>query len=85
MNERFPLESEIRRRISVAGPMPVVEYMALCLFDREHGYYTTHDPFGARGDFRTQSANENVERAVADLRATAPARFHQRFPGYDAA
>jgi SAM-dependent MidA family methyltransferase len=48
-----PLEAEIRRRIAAAGPMPVNEYMALCLTDREHGYYTTHDPFGARGDFIT--------------------------------
>jgi NADH dehydrogenase [ubiquinone] 1 alpha subcomplex assembly factor 7 len=50
---RSPLENEIRRRIAVAGPMPLAEYMALCLFDREHGYYTTRDPFGARGDFIT--------------------------------
>lgn len=50
---RSPLEAEIRRRIVAAGPMPVAEYMALCLFDREHGYYTTRDPFGARGDFIT--------------------------------
>lgn len=53
MDGRPPSENEIRRRIAVAGPMPVAEYMALCLFDREHGYYTTHDPFGARGDFIT--------------------------------
>lgn len=33
--------------------MPVSEYMALCLFDPQHGYYTTRDPFGARGDFIT--------------------------------
>ena len=33
--------------------MPVAEYMALCLFDPAHGYYTTHDPLGARGDFIT--------------------------------
>jgi NADH dehydrogenase [ubiquinone] 1 alpha subcomplex assembly factor 7 len=50
---RSPLEMEIRRRIASAGPMPVAEYMALCLFDPAHGYYTTHDPFGARGDFIT--------------------------------
>jgi len=50
---RSPLEMEIRRRIALAGPMPVAEYMALCLFDPAHGYYTTHDPFGARGDFIT--------------------------------
>jgi SAM-dependent MidA family methyltransferase len=47
------LEIEIRRRIETAGPMPVAEYMALCLFDREHGYYATRDPLGARGDFIT--------------------------------
>lgn len=53
MEARAPLEMEIRRRIALAGPMPVAEYMALCLFDPAHGYYTTHDPFGARGDFIT--------------------------------
>jgi NADH dehydrogenase [ubiquinone] 1 alpha subcomplex assembly factor 7 len=53
MDERAPLEVEIRRRIAAAGPMPVAEYMALCLADPEHGYYTTRDPLGARGDFIT--------------------------------
>lgn len=53
MGEFSPLETEIRRRIAAAGPMPVGEYMALCLGDPEHGYYTTRDPFGARGDFIT--------------------------------
>jgi len=48
-----PLEVEIRRRIKAAGPMPIGEYMALCLFDPEHGYYTTNDPLGAGGDFIT--------------------------------
>jgi len=47
------LETEIRRRILASGPMPVAEYMALCLSDPSRGYYTTHDPFGARGDFIT--------------------------------
>ena len=53
MVEMLPLEVEIRRRITAAGPMPVAEYMALCLGDREHGYYMTRDPLGARGDFIT--------------------------------
>jgi len=53
MDERSPLEVEIRRRIMAAGPMPVGEYMALCLGDAEHGYYMTRDPLGARGDFIT--------------------------------
>jgi NADH dehydrogenase [ubiquinone] 1 alpha subcomplex assembly factor 7 len=53
MGEQTPLETEIRRRITVAGPMPVSEYMALCLSDAKHGYYITRDPLGARGDFVT--------------------------------
>ena len=37
MSDRPPLEAEIRRRIAAAGPMPVNEYMTLCLTDSEHG------------------------------------------------
>jgi NADH dehydrogenase [ubiquinone] 1 alpha subcomplex assembly factor 7 len=46
-----PLERLIRERIAAAGPMPVEEYMALCLQHPEHGYYITRDPLGA--DFVT--------------------------------
>jgi SAM-dependent MidA family methyltransferase len=53
MSDISPLEADIRRRITAAGPMPVAQYMALCLSDSEHGYYTTRDPLGARGDFIT--------------------------------
>lgn len=53
MEEHSALEAEIRRRIALGGPMPISEFMALCLLDPTHGYYTTHDPFGARGDFIT--------------------------------
>jgi SAM-dependent MidA family methyltransferase len=47
------LETEIRRRIAGAGPIPVGQYMALCLTDPRHGYYMQRDPLGARGDFIT--------------------------------
>lgn len=47
------LEARIRARIMTDGPMSVAEYMALCLLDPEHGYYTTREPFGASGDFTT--------------------------------
>lgn len=53
MTDPTPLEIEIRRRIKAAGPMPVNEYMALCLSHPQYGYYTTRDPLGARGDFIT--------------------------------
>jgi len=52
-DEHSPLEREIRRLITVAGPMPVAEYMRLCLTHPQHGYYITHDPIGVSGDFVT--------------------------------
>ena len=53
MSDIASLDVEIRRRIAAAGPMPVGEFMELCLTDPDHGYYTTRDPFGVSGDFVT--------------------------------
>jgi SAM-dependent MidA family methyltransferase len=53
MTEALPLEAEIRRLISIAGPMPVAHYMAMCLSHPQHGYYMTREPIGAAGDFIT--------------------------------
>jgi SAM-dependent MidA family methyltransferase len=43
----------IRSRIDLTGPMPLSEYMTTCLLHPKHGYYTTRDPLGAKGDFTT--------------------------------
>src|SRR5580704_13987748 len=48
-----PLEADIRRLIALAGPMPVSEFMGLCLGHPRHGYYITNDPIGSAGDFIT--------------------------------
>ena len=53
MVEDTPLAAEIRRRIASAGPMPVSQFMDLCLSHPEHGYYMTRDPIGGTGDFLT--------------------------------
>ena len=37
---------EIRRRHR-AGPMPLGDYMGLCLTHPQHGYYINRDPLGA--------------------------------------
>ena len=50
---RTPLDAEIRRLIGVAGPMPIAEYMQLCLTHPQHGYYINRDPLGSGGDFVT--------------------------------
>lgn len=47
------LKARLVDTIEALGPIPVHEYMALCLFDPQHGYYTTRDPFGRDGDFTT--------------------------------
>jgi len=52
-DDRAPLESEIRRLIAVAGPMPIAQYMQLVLTHPQYGYYITRDPIGAGGDFVT--------------------------------
>jgi NADH dehydrogenase [ubiquinone] 1 alpha subcomplex assembly factor 7 len=52
-DELSPLETEIRRLIGIAGPMPVAEYMRLCLTHPQYGYYINRDPLGGGGDFIT--------------------------------
>ncbi|SFU19957.1 class I SAM-dependent methyltransferase [Mesorhizobium sp. YR577] len=47
------LKQRIKRLIAANGPISVADYMALCLFDPEDGYYTNREPFGVAGDFTT--------------------------------
>ena len=47
------LRQKIAKLIEANGPLPVADYMAICLFDPVDGYYTTREPFGAAGDFTT--------------------------------
>ncbi|NGO54395.1 class I SAM-dependent methyltransferase [Allomesorhizobium camelthorni] len=47
------LKERIAALIELNGPISVAEYMALCLFDPEDGYYTNREPFGVEGDFIT--------------------------------
>ncbi|PZQ47927.1 MAG: methyltransferase [Rhodovulum sulfidophilum] len=77
-----PLGARIAARIAAEGPLPLDAYMALCLGDPEHGYYTTRDPLGAAGDFTTapeisQMFGELIGAWLAETwRARgAPARF----------
>lgn len=47
------LGDRIAGLIAAGGPMSVADYMGTCLFDPQHGYYTTREPFGSGGDFVT--------------------------------
>ena len=66
-----PLEAEIRRRIAMGGPMPVRQFMALCLGHPQHGYYMTRDPLGRRGDFITAPEISQVFGELLGLWAAA--------------
>ena len=48
-----PLAALLIERIREGGPITVADYMAECLLHPVHGYYTTRDPFGTKGDFTT--------------------------------
>ena len=44
------LADVLARRIAATGPITLAEYMAECLLNPQHVYYTTRDPLGAAGD-----------------------------------
>ncbi|MWB77827.1 class I SAM-dependent methyltransferase [Pseudooceanicola sp. 216_PA32_1] len=47
------LADHLMARIAAEGPMSLADYMAECLLNPVHGYYTTRDPLGTAGDFTT--------------------------------
>jgi SAM-dependent MidA family methyltransferase len=47
------LGNKIARLIEANGPLSIADYMALCLYDPDSGYYMTREPFGVSGDFTT--------------------------------
>ncbi len=67
-----PLEAEIRRRIQMAGPMPVRQYMRSSVLPiRCTADYTTRDPFGRDGDFITAPEVSQVFGELLGLWAAA--------------
>jgi len=47
------LKKLILNRIAAEGPMPLSDYMAMCLMHPKHGYYQKERVFGKEGDFIT--------------------------------
>jgi len=77
-------------QIDTQGPIRLDTYMSICLLHPQHGYYTTHTPFGAAGDFTTapeisQMFGELIGLALAqawiDQGAPAPFTLAELGPG----
>jgi NADH dehydrogenase [ubiquinone] 1 alpha subcomplex assembly factor 7 len=66
-----PLGARIATLIARTGPITVADYMAMCLGDPEHGYYTTREPFGRGGDFVTAPEVSQVFGELIGLWAVA--------------
>lgn len=62
-----PLIKIMRDQIRHSGPLTVAEYMDLSLMHPQFGYYVTHDPLGAEGDFTTASEITQVFGEVIGL------------------
>ena len=85
-----PLEEELRALIAAEGPMTLERFMGLALAHPKHGYYATHDPIGAAGDFITAPEISQMFGELAGLWAAevwalmgspAPLRLIELGPG----
>ena len=47
------LKRRLKAHLKQFGPMSIPDYMAICLFDKEDGYYSQHVKLGDHGDFIT--------------------------------
>lgn len=47
------LFDKIRKNIEFSGPIGIAEFMNICLYDKEFGYYINQKPIGKNGDFTT--------------------------------
>lgn len=47
------LLEKIKKTIEFSGPIGIAEFMSICLYDKDFGYYIKQKPIGKSGDFIT--------------------------------
>jgi SAM-dependent MidA family methyltransferase len=78
-DEQSPLAKEIRSRIAATGGITFADYMALCLYHPQHGYYMApRQRIGKSGDFYTSAS---VHPMFGELVANQLAQMWQLLGG----
>ncbi len=65
------LQKKIIERIREQGAIPFREFMAMCLYDEEYGYYRTRTAIGREGDFFTSAHLGNILGRILGKRVMA--------------
>lgn len=71
-------EKDLRRRIHDSGPVTFAEFMRICLYARDGGYYASGSPFGPWGDFYTAPLAHPAFGALVARQAAHIWRFLDR-------
>ncbi len=70
------IETKIKNLIRKNGPISLSRYMEMCLWDDEHGYYTSNQVLGGNGDFIT---SPEISQTFGELIGLWALSFYQQF------
>ena len=70
------IETIIKDLIRNSGPISISQYMEICLWDNENGYYASNEVFGGKGDFIT---SPEVSQTFGELIGLWALSFYQKF------
>ena len=70
------IETKIKDLIKKGGPISLSQYMEICLWDDENGYYTSNQVLGRHGDFIT---SPEISQTFGELIGLWALSFYQKF------
>ena len=70
------IEKKIKDLIKKSGPISLSQYMEICLWDDENGYYTSNQVLGRHGDFIT---SPEISQTFGELIGLWALSFYQKF------
>ena len=70
------IENKIKDLIKKSGPISLSQYMELCLWDDQNGYYTSSNVIGENGDFIT---SPEISQTFGELLGLWALSFHEQF------